>query len=356
MALPFDHPLKPMLAKGAAKLPPAGRFLYDPKWDGFRCLVFRDGDELFLQSRDSKPFVRYFPELLDPLRASLPERCVVDGELLIERDGRLDFDGLQQRIHPATSRVTMLSQTTPASFVAFDLLALDDQDLRVDAVGQRRELLEQVLADARPPVFLTPATLDRDVAQDWFERFEGAGLDGVMAKPLDGVYESNKRGWIKIKHQRTLDAVVCGFRWHKHGPGTEVGSLLLGLWADDGRLRQIGVASSFSGKRRLELAAELEPFREHALDDHPWAAWAKHSPSEHEPGATSRWNAKKDLSWEPVRLELVAEVTCNQLSGGRLRHPAKLLRFRHDKPPAVCGYDQLDVVAPMELCTIFAGG
>lgn len=343
-----------MLAKGAAQLPDTEGWLFEPKWDGFRCIVVRDGDSVELTSRGSRPFTRYFPELLDPLRGQLPERCAVDGELLVVAGDALDFDALQQRIHPAQSRVRMLSETTPASFVAFDLLALDGDDLLTTPFAERRRLLESALAEAVPPVHLTPITDDVTTAGDWFTRFEGAGLDGVVAKRTEGKYEPGKRGWVKVKHQRTADMVVAGFRWHKDGAG--VGSLMLGLYDDGDNLHSVGVASSFTAKDRLALVEELTPLREGALDGHPWGEWANaqaHEQGTRLPGAVSRWSGGKDQSWEPLRIERVAEVTFNQLTAGRLRHPAKFLRWRDDRDPKSCRYDQLEVIAPAELINVF---
>ena len=320
MRLPFAPPLEPMLAKPAGAIPTDAGWLYEPKWDGFRALVFRDRDELYIQSRDLKPLDRYFPELADPLRASLPERCVLDGEIVIAADRGLDFDALLLRIHPAASRVAMLAAETPASFVAWDILAAGDDDLRAVPQGDRRRLLETALGAAVPGVRITPATLDPAVARDWFERFEGAGLDGVVAKRLDAPYQPGKRAMLKIKHARSADCVVAGFRWHKDGPGTLVGSLLLGLHDDEGALHHVGVTSSFSMARRAELVAELAPLRDGALDGHPWAAWAEWSAAgaadasgQRLPGATSRWNRGKDLSWEPLRAERVCEVGYDHL-------------------------------------------
>jgi ATP-dependent DNA ligase len=349
-----------MLAKAVDELPTDDGWLFEPKWDGFRALVFRDGDEVYTQSRDLKPLDRYFPELADPLRAALPQRCVLDGEVVISRDGALDFEALLLRIHPAESRVRMLAEASPASFVAWDLLALDDEDLRETSQGERRARLEGVLGAASPPVHLTPATRDRSLAADWFQRFEGAGLDGVIAKRLDGRYQPGKRAMLKIKHQRTADCVVAGFRWHKNGPGTHVGSLLLGLYGDDGKLNHVGITSSFSWDRRAALVAELAPLREHALEGHPWSGWADwaaemEASGQRVPGATSRWNRGKDLSWEPLRAERVAEVAYDHLQGDRFRHATTFKRWRPDKPPEACRYDQLEETAPFELARIFGG-
>jgi ATP-dependent DNA ligase len=361
--LAFDPPIEPMLAKPADSLPEGDGWLFEPKWDGFRAIVFRDGDETLIQSRDLKPLDRYFPELAEPLRASLPPRCVVDGEVVIAGDGGLDFEALLLRIHPAASRVRMLAEQSPASFVAWDLLALDDADLRGVAQGERRTRLEAALSGlAAPPVHLTPATTGRALAIDWFDRFEGAGLDGVIAKRLDGTYQPGKRAMIKVKHQRTADCAVAGFRWHKNGPGTHVGSLLLGLFDDAGKLHHVGVTSSFSWDRRAALAKELEPLREHALEGHPWGEWAEwaawgaaDASGQRLPGATSRWNRGKDLSWEPLRVERVAEVAYDHLQGDRFRHGTTFVRWRDDKQPEACRYDQLEETAAYELAKIFGG-
>ncbi|MFN8621655.1 MAG: ATP-dependent DNA ligase [Chloroflexota bacterium] len=360
MQLPFEAPLEPMLAKAAEALPPAGTFLFEPKWDGFRAIVFRDGDELLIQSRDLKPLDRYFPELAAPLLAGLPPRCVIDGEVVIARDGHLDFEALLLRIHPAASRVKLLAAETPASFVAWDLLSLGDEDLRAVPQAERRARLEAVLTDPPAALHLTPATLDRDVAADWFSRFEGAGLDGVMAKPLDAPYQPGKRAMLKIKHARTADCVVAGFRWHKNGPGTHVGSLLLGLFDEAGSLHHVGITSSFTWERRATLLEELEPLRVDALDGHPWAEWAEwagygsaDASGQRLPGATSRWNRGKDLSWEPLRTERVVEVAYDHLQGDRFRHATTFKRWRSDKAPTDCRYDQLEVTPAFELERIF---
>jgi ATP-dependent DNA ligase len=358
MKLPFDPPLEPMLAKASDNLPTGDGWLYEPKWDGFRAIVFRDGDEVFTQSRDLKPLDRYFPELAEPLKASLPDRCILDGEVVIERDGELQFESLLLRIHPAASRVKMLAAESPASFVAWDLLALGDEDLRAVPQAERRERLEGALAGATAPVHLTPATTDRALAEDWFHRFEGAGLDGVIAKRLGDGYQPGKRAMLKIKHQRTADCVVAGFRWHKNGPGTHVGSLLLGLNDDEGKLHHVGVTSSFTWDRRAAVLKELEPYRENALEGHPWGEWAEWAAAESEsgqrlPGATSRWNRGKDLSWEPLRAELVCEVAYDHLQGDRFRHGTTFKRWRPDKSPADCRYDQLEETAAYEIAKIF---
>jgi ATP-dependent DNA ligase len=356
--LPIDPPLEPMLAKPADGLPSGDGWLFEPKWDGFRAIVFRDGDDLLIQSRDLKPLDRYFPELAAPLKASLPERCVVDGEVVISKDGELQFEALLLRIHPAASRVKMLAEESPASFVGWDLLALDDQDLRATPQGERRVLLETAFAGVTAPVHLTPATTDRELAQDWFHRFEGAGLDGVIAKRVSEPYQPGKRAMLKIKHQRTADCVVAGFRWHKNGPGTHVGSLLLGLFDDTGTLHHVGVTSSFTWDRRAALVAELEPLRENAVEGHPWGEWAEwaaaaEASGQRVPGATSRWNRGKDLSWEPLRPERVVEVAYDHLQGDRFRHGTTFKRWRPDKPPAQCRYDQLEETPAYEIAKIF---
>jgi ATP-dependent DNA ligase len=319
--------------------------------------VFRDGEEIELGSRNERPFTRYFPELLDPMRHYLPERAVIDGEIVIATPAGLDFNALQQRIHPADSRVRMLAATTPAAFVAFDVLAIDDRDLRKSPFGERRRLLEDALRNAAPPIYLTPATADRDVAADWFERFEGAGLDGVVVKSLDLEYREDQRVMIKVKHERTADFVVAGFRWHKAGQG--IGSLLLGLYDDTGNLRHVGVIGAFPAARRRELVDELAPFREHAAEGHPWGAWAaaeveaETTGRRRSPGNVSRWNATKDLSFELLRPELVVEAAYEHLQGDRLRHTAQFRRWRPDRDPASCTYSQLDVAAPAELASVF---
>src|SRR3954451_24107037 len=358
--LPFEPPIEPMLAKAAASLPDGDGWLYEPKWDGFRAVVFRDGDEVLTQSRDLKPLDRYFPELGDPFRASLPERCVLDGEVVIRTGDRLDFDSLLLRIHPADSRVRMLAAETPASFVAWDLLAIGNEDLRTVPQAERRARLESVLAAAEPPIHVTPATRERGTAADWFDRFEGAGLDGVVAKRLDAAYQPGKRAMVKVKHERTADCVVAGFRWHKNGPGTHVGSLLLGLFDDQGTLHHVGVTSSFTWDKRAALTEELAPLREHALDAHPWKGWAEWASSgeadasgQRLPGATSRWNRGEDLSWEPLRAERVAEVAYDHLQGSRFRHGTTFKRWRPDKPPEDCRYDQLEESVPFLLASIF---
>jgi ATP-dependent DNA ligase len=346
-----------MLSKLSEELPPAGEWLYEPKWDGFRALVFRDEKGLALQSRDERMLARYFPELVAALEPLLPERCVLDGEIVIAGPQGLDFEALLLRIHPASSRVAKLAAESPSSFVAWDLLALGDEDLRDMPQRQRRARLEAALVSARPPLHLTPATLDRAVAADWFTRFEGAGLDGVMAKPLDAVYQPGKRAMLKIKHARTADCVVAGFRWHKKGHGTLVGSLLLGLYDDAGVLHHVGVTSSFTAARRQALVEELAPLRENAREQHPWRDWAEldGEAMQRMPGGTSRWNRGKDLSWEPLRLERVVEVKYDHLQGTRFRHATTFQRWRHDKQPRECTYAQLEETPPYELSRIFAG-
>ncbi len=346
-------PVKPMLAKLARELPAPEGMLYEPKWDGFRCIVFRDGDEVELGSRNEKPLTRYFPELPPALRASLPERCVVDGEIVIAGDGGLEFESLLQRIHPAKSRIDMLARTTPASFVAFDVLAVGDVDLRPQPFADRRAALERALDGASPPVHLTPATGDRDLAAQWFDRFEGAGLDGVVAKPLSLPYREDERVMWKVKHARTADCVVGGFRVHKDGAG--VGSLLLGLYDDEGTLHHVGVASSFSVARRTELVDVLAPYRDGALDGHPWAGWAEAvaAAGGRMPGGQSRWNAGRSMEWEPLRIELVAEVAFDHLQGDRFRHATQFVQWRPDRDPRSCTYAQLEVAVPEELAAVF---
>ena len=345
--LPFQPPIKPMLAKAVVGIPERDDLAFEPKWDGFRCIVFRDGDQVHLGSRNSKPLTRYFPELLDPIRDQLPDRVIFDCEIIVAIDNRLEFDQLQQRIHPAESRVTMLAEETPAEIVAFDLLGLGDRDLRTTPFGERRAMLESVFATVEPPLHLTPVTQDHEVAQQWFIDFEGAGLDGLIAKPLGEPYAENKRSQLKVKHIRTADAVVAGYRIHKDGNG--VGSLLLGLFDDQGGLRHVGVAASFTKVRRAELLEELAPLTENALDNHPWASWS-------EAGAQQqhRWNANKDMNWIPVRPEWVAEVKYGSTLNGRFREVTKMLRWRHDKEPSQCDYDQLDEPVPIGLDKVLA--
>jgi ATP-dependent DNA ligase len=344
-----------MLARAAAALPDAPGFLYEPKWDGFRAIVFRGQDDVFIQSRDLKPLDRYFPELHATLLERLPPGCVLDGEIVIATPRGLDFDLLQMRLHPAASRVAKLAAQMPSSYVAFDALALDGQDLMARPQAERRALLEKALSDAKPPLYLTPVTRNVGVAAEWLSRFEGAGLDGVMAKPDAALYEPGKRAMFKIKHSRTADCVVAGFRWHKNGPQTLVGSLLLGLYDAQGDLQHVGVTSAFTAKMRKELVQELAPLREDALAGHPWREWAAQDGDQRMPGGQSRWSAGKDLSWEPLRIERVVEVKYDHLQGNRFRHAAVFQRFRLDKPPAECRYDQLEVTPPYELAKVFAG-
>ena len=355
MDLPVNPPVSPMLAKAAKALPEGDDWQFEPKWDGFRCIVFRDGDEVELGSRNERPLTRYFPELLEPLRAQLPEKVVIDGEIVIASPNGLDFDALQLRLHPAESRVQKLAAEIPASFVAFDLLALGTTDARSLPLRDRWRLLCDVMTDVEPPLYVSPSTLDREVAQDWFTRFEGAGLDGVVAKRLDSTYRPNERVHTKVKHDRTADCVVAGFRWHKSGG--IVGSLLLGLFDDQGTLHHVGVIGAFPMKTRQELVDFLEPYRANALEGHPWREWAEaaaHTPDgTRMPGGQSRWNAKKDLSWEPVRPELVVETAYDQLQGNRFRHAGQFRRWRPDKTPDQCRYDQLETIVPEELAAVF---
>jgi ATP-dependent DNA ligase len=365
MKLPVMPPVLPMLAKRSSALPEGDAWIFEPKWDGFRTLVFKDGAEIFIQSRDAKPLNRYFPELEAALLAALPARCVLDGEIVLVQPHGLDFEALQLRLHPAASRAKMLSEQMPASAVFWDLLAEGDDDLRAEPFHARRARLEKVLAGVVPPIHLTPATTDRVRAEDWFRRFEGAGLDGVMAKLRNGVYEANKRVMIKVKHERTCECVVAGFRWHKDAKGTAVGSLLLGLYDAAGKLHHVGVSASFTTAKRQELVLFLEPYREGAGGPHPWKDWAdagsgdagsNDAPREpqRKPGAKSRWSHGKSMSWEPLRPELVVEVAYDHMQGTRFRHTAQFRRWRDDKKPADCTYDQLEVTPPQELQEIFA--
>jgi ATP-dependent DNA ligase len=366
-----------MLAKAAAALPiePPGEWRYEPKWDGFRCVVFRDRDDVVLGSRNERPLTRYFPEIVDAVRSELPERCVVDGEVVIAGHHGLDWDALSNRIHPADSRVQMLAVKTPASLVVFDGLVIDGDDLTNEPFTERRARLEAALANAAPPVHLTPLTDDPDIAQDWFTRFEGAGLDGVVAKRAEGPYRPGERVMVKVKHDHTADCVVAGYRVHKSGDGP--GSLLLGLYDPNGTLHHVGVASSFSAARRRALVDELAPYRLDDVSGHPWGEWAEFARAEREtpglavgasgrlPGAVSRWTATKDLSWEPIRAELVAEVGYAQIQGdpnmewgppARFRGVTRFVRWRPDREPESCTYDQLDVVPPIELAHVFGAG
>jgi ATP-dependent DNA ligase len=346
-----------MLATLAEALPADGDFLFEPKWDGFRAIVYRGSTDLYIQSRDSRPLDRYFPELHDALLERLPQGCVVDGEIVIATPHGLDFDLLQLRLHPAASRVAKLAKETPASFVAFDLLAADGHNLMAEPQQRRREILEGLMRGIGAPVHLTPMTRDRRTAAQWLEQFEGAGLDGVVAKPPESPYQPGKRTMIKIKHVRTADCVVAGFRFHKSGKDA-LGSLLLGLYDDEGVLQHVGVTSSFTMAKRKQLVKELAPLRENALEGHPWRGWAEMDAStmSRMPGGQSRWSAGKDLSWEPLRLERVCEVKYDHLQGNRFRHAAVFLRWRPDKRPSDCRYDQLEVTAPYELEKVFSSG
>ncbi len=352
-----------MLAKPTAAIPDGEGWIYEPKWDGFRSLVFRDGGEVYIQSRDLKPLNRYFPELEGPLLAvgGPDARFVLDGEVVIARPGGgLDFDALLLRIHPAASRVRMLAAESPASFVAFDVLADGDEDLRAAPFADRRARLERLLADPPASVRLTPSTSDPAMAKHWFEVFEGAGLDGVIGKRADDPYAPGKRTMAKIKHARTADCVVAGFRWHKNGPGTLVGSLMLGLYNDEGFLQSVGVTASFTMAKRAELVEFLEPYRRGGMEDHPWRDWALAEAAAVEegrrlPGAQSRWNRGKDLSWEPLRPELVVEVAFDHLQGDRFRHGTTFRRWRPDRTPGDCRYDQLEETPAALLTDLFGG-
>jgi ATP-dependent DNA ligase len=353
VAFPIDPPIEPMLAKIAGDIP-AGDFLYEPKWDGFRAIVFRGGDDVFIQSRDLRPLDRYFPELHDALLTGLPDGCVVDGEIVIATPHGLDFDQLQMRLHPAASRVAKLALASPSSFVAFDAIAADGVDLRGERQDARRIRLEVLLEGVSPPIHLTPVSRDAAMAAEWLSRFEGAGLDGVIAKPADGTYQPGKRSMLKIKHARTADCVVAGFRWHKNGRDTLVGSLLLGLYDEHGSLQHVGVTSAFTMAVRRQLAEEFAPLRHEAMREHPWREWAAAAGEmTRMPGGQSRWSAGKDLSWEPLRIERVCEVKYDHMQGTRFRHAAVFLRWRPDKPPSACTYDQLEVTAPYELAKVF---
>jgi ATP-dependent DNA ligase len=346
-----------MLAKLAAVLPPTGDWLYEPKWDGFRAIVFRSGADVYIQSRDQRPLDRYFPELHDALVERVAAGSVLDGEIVIITPDGLDFDRLQLRLHPAASRVRKLAHEMPASFVAFDLLAVDGADVMALPQRERRERLEHLLAGVEPPVWLTPVTRDRAVAADWLERFEGAGLDGVIAKPAGTAYQPGRRALLKIKHARTADCVVAGFRWYR-GERNAVGSLLLGLHDDRGALQHVGVTSSFTMAKRRRLAEEFAPLRANALEGHPWREWAEWDAGEPKrvPGMQSRWSAGKDLAWEPLRVERVCEVKYDHMQGDRFRHAATFLRWRSDKPPSECRYDQLEVTNPYPLYSVLSSG
>jgi len=347
-------PISPMLAKAVRAIPPGMH--YEAKWDGFRSIVFRDGDEVELGSRNERPMTRYFPELVESLKANLPPRCVLDGEVVIIQGDRLEFESLLLRIHPADSRVNLLAREIPASFVAFDLLALGDESLMEEPFSRRRERLQAALGGAQPPVHVAAGTTDVEVARAWFEQFEGAGLDGVIAKPFDLLYRPDQRAMFKIKHERTADCVVAGYRWHKTGP--IVGSLLLGLYDAAGALQHVGVAASFPAQRRAELVDELRPYEMADFAGHPWGEWARAEAhlSGRLPGAVSRWNAKKDLSWIPLRPDLVCEVTYEHMEGTRFRHPAHFERWRPDRDPRSCTYAQLDEPVRYDLAQVLSVG
>ena len=362
MGFLIEPPLLPMLAKRIGEIPSEEVWSFEPKWDGFRAIIFRDGDDLMIQSRDGKPLDRYFPELREPLLSQLPERCILDGEVVIAKTHGLDFDSLSLRIHPAASRIKMLSSEIPASVVFFDLIAIGDQDLRAVRFSERRARLEEILRDAKPPIHITPATTDHATAQDWFTRFEGAGMDGVMAKKLDSIYAPDKRTMLKVKHERECDCVVAGFRWHKESKGKgqqpasedSIGSLLLGLYDAEGKLQHVGVCASFTATKRKELVEFLAPYRINASEGHPWGGWAgEDADGSRMPGAKSRWTGTKDLSWVALRPELVAEVSYEHMQGDRFRHMAHFKRWRSDRTPASCTYEQLEVVPPQELMQIF---
>jgi ATP-dependent DNA ligase len=351
-----NPPIEPMLAKIADELPDEDGFLFEPKWDGFRAIVFRTNEDVYIQSRDLRPLNRYFPELERALVQALPKGCVIDGEIVVVSGSGLDFDALQQRLHPAASRVARLAKETPAAFVAFDLLAAGGRSTMELPQSERRVRLERLLGQVTKPVYLTPMTRDRSVAQEWLERFEGAGLDGVIAKVEAGSYQPGKRTMLKIKHARTADCVVGGFRWYRDTQDA-VGSLLLGLYDDAGVLHHVGVTSSFTMAVRRQLADELGPLRKNALQDHPWSGWANANDDAagRMPGGQSRWSAGKDLSWEAVRPERACEVKYDHLQGMRFRHAAVFLRWRPDKPARECRYDQLEVATDFELAKVFAG-
>jgi ATP-dependent DNA ligase len=358
MDLPVQPPVLPMLAKRVSDLPAGDQWIFEPKWDGFRTLVFKDGDEIFLQSRDEKPLNRYFPEVVATLKAQLPKQCVLDGEMVIAQDGALDFEALQMRLHPAESRVRKLAGEIPASVVFFDLLCEGKRDLTSKPFAERRERLEKLGEGLADPLHITPATRDRWQAEDWFRRFEGAGLDGVIAKHEAETYQPNKRVMFKVKHEREADCVVAGFRWHKDMKNEAVGSLLLGLYDDAGQLEHVGVCASFPMAKRKELVKFLEPYRKNATKNHPWKEWAEWQEASdatphRRPGAQSRWSSGKDLSWEPIRAELVVEVAYDHMQGSRFRHTAQFRRWRDDKKPRDCTFEQLEVVPPQELQEIF---
>ena len=352
----IEPPIPPMLAQLTDTLPAAapGHYLFEPKWDGFRAIVYRGASDVYIQSRDLRPLDRYFPELHEAFLAGLPKGCVVDGEIVMPTPHGLDFDGLQRRLHPAASRVAKLARETPASFVAFDLLAARNRDLTAPPQRERRARLETLLANVERPIHVTPMTLDRDLAAEWLQRFEGAGLDGVIAKVASAPYQPGKRAMIKVKHARTAECVVAGFRWHKSGKDA-VGSLLLGLYDDDDVLQHVGVTSSFTMAMRKQLVQELAPLRKNAIANHPWREWGGAAAAgSRMPGGQSRWSAGKDLSWEPLRIERVCEVKYDHMQGDRFRHAAVFLRWRPDKPPSACRYDQLEVTPAFELEKVFS--
>lgn len=352
-SLPVPPPVEPMLAKIAEEVPRDGDFLFEPKWDGFRAIVFRSANDVYIQSRDLRPLDRYFPELHAVFLAQLPSGVVVDGEIVMPTKHGLDFGGLQMRLHPAASRVEKLAKATPAAFVAFDLLAMGHQSLLDVPQRERRAQLEELFKKMRRPLYLTPMTRDSDLAVDWLRRFEGAGLDGVIAKPAAATYQPGKRAMFKIKHVRSADCVVAGFRWHKSGKDA-VGSLLLGLYDDAGALQHVGVTSSFTMAMRKQLVQELAPLRKDALQRHPWRKWADvEAEASRMPGGQSRWSADKDLSWEPLRVERVCEVKYDHMEGDRFRHPPVFLRWRPDKKPTDCRYDQLEITPAYELEKVF---
>ena len=355
MRLPVMPPIGPMLAKPIDAIPPGQ--LYEPKWDGFRSIIFRDGDEVEIGSRNEKPMTRYFPEIVEAVLANFPPRAVVDGEIILVDTVRnfLDFEALQQRIHPAASRVTMLSETTPASFVAFDLLALGDDDLTELPLIERREALERAFAQAAAPIYVTPATRDIDEAQRWFDEFEGAGLDGLIAKKFDLTYQPDKRVMSKIKHERTADCVVAGYRLHKSGDDA-IGSLLLGLFDDRGVLASVGVVGALPMATRKELFVELAPLVT-TFEGHPWN-WAAQEQGERTPrkNETSRWNAGKDLSFTPLRPERVLEVRYDYMEGARFRHTAQFVRWRPDRTPESCTYEQLERPVSFNIADVLTRG
>jgi ATP-dependent DNA ligase len=355
MSFSIAPPIEPMLAKLVESLPTDEGLMFEPKWDGFRAIVFRGGADLYIQSRDCKPLDRYFPDLHQSMLDLLPAGCVVDGEIVIATARGLDFDALQLRLHPAQSRSAKLAKETPASFIAFDALAVDGENLMAMPQSERRAKLERLLNGAQAPLHLTPMTIEHSMAVDWLKQFEGAGLDGVIAKHRDLRYLPGRRAMLKVKHVRTADCVVAGFRWYK-GSTDAIGSLLLGLYDDRGTLNHVGVTSAFTMAARRQIAEELEPLRKNASENHPWRDWGHDEAhaSARMPGAQSRWSAGKDLSWEPLRIERVCEVKYDHLQGDRFRHATHFLRWRPDKRPTDCRYDQLEVTTPYELKRVFA--